>query len=89
MGTEMDELIGAALWMATVSVGRAALWLLSGGRWRGETLSGNEGRIHSAAGSLWFERDGRTVFTQTGQFFAGVAVWIIAVVGVFALALAA
>jgi hypothetical protein len=84
----MNELIGAFLWMATVSVGRAALWALSGGRWRGETLSGNEGRIHGAAGSLWFDRDGRTVFTRTGQFFAGVVVWVIAVVGVFALALA-
>lgn len=69
----MDELIKTALWVFTVQTGRAAVWLLSLGRWRGEPLFGDEGRIFGAAGALSFVRDGQRVITETGLLFAGIA----------------
>lgn len=67
----MDEIIGGAAWLLLTQTGRLVLCVFSFGRWRGELLSGNEGRIFSAAGSLWFSRDGQVVLTHTGQMFLG------------------
>lgn len=73
----MDRLISTALWAFTIQVGRAAVWLLSLGRWRGEPLLGDEGRIFGAAGALSFVRDGQRVITKTGLLFAGIASLIV------------
>ncbi len=60
--------------------GRAVVYLLSLGHWRGEALIGEEGSIYGAAGALWFRREGRVVFTHTGQFFVGVVFYVVFVV---------
>lgn len=75
----MDELIGTALGIITIQIGRLAVWSLSLGRWRGEPLFGDEGRIFGAAGALSFVRDGRRVITETGLLFAGIAFVIVLV----------
>jgi hypothetical protein len=67
------EIVGVALGYLTIQVGRLAIWMVSLGRWRGEQLLGDEGRIHGAAGALSFVRDGRRVITETGLLFAGIA----------------
>jgi len=67
------EIVGVALGYLTIQVGRLAIWMVSLGRWRGEQLLGDEGRIHGAAGALSFVRDGRRVITETGLLFAGTA----------------
>jgi hypothetical protein len=44
-----------------VSVGRVAVFLFSLGRWRGERVGGNEGRVFAAADALSFVQQGRRV----------------------------
>ena len=60
-----------------IQIGRLAVWLFSLGRWRGEPLFGDEGRIFGAAGALSFVRDGQRVITETGLLFAGIASLIV------------
>lgn len=84
----MDTAIGAALEVLLTVTGRFAVWLLSFGRWRGEPLGSEEGRIHGAAGGLSFVRDGRRVITHTGQLFAGIAFYA-AILGLVVLCAAA
>lgn len=67
------ELIGAVLGVITIQIGRLAVWIFSLGKWRGEPLFGDEGRIFGAAGALSFVRDGQRVITETGLLFAGIA----------------
>lgn len=73
----MDEIIGGVLGSAAIQTGRAIVWLVSFGKWRGEPLLGNEGRTYGAAGALSFTRDGRRVITETGLLFIGVAFYVI------------
>jgi len=54
-----------------IQIGRALVWLVSGGRWRGEPLSRDEGRIHGAAGAFSFLRDGNRVITESGLSLIG------------------
>jgi hypothetical protein len=75
----MDSLIGAALEVFLTVTGRFAVWLFSFGRWRGEPLGSEEGRIHGAAGALSYVLEGRRVITHTGQLFAGVAFYVVLV----------
>ena len=82
----MDEIIGGAVWLLLTQTGRLVVCVLSFGRWRGEPLSGNEGRIFSAAGSLWFLRDGQVVLTHTGQMFLGLAFYVVAILSAIAYA---
>lgn len=77
--TGMDEIVGSALGVLVTLTGRAFVYLLSFGRWRGESLDGEESRVFAAAGSLWFRREGRVVVTDTGQLFAGIAFYILLV----------
>ncbi len=84
----MDEIIGGVFMMVTVITGRVIVRLVSLGRWRGEPLFGNEGRIYGAAGALSFVRDGQRVITETGLMFVGLAFYVAAMVlaiSVFAL----
>lgn len=67
----MDSLIFAALETLLQQLGRATLWLVTLGRWRGEPTLGNEGRIYGAAGALSFVREGRRVVTHTGLLLVG------------------
>ena len=76
----MDELISTVLGIIIMQIGRLAVWLFSMGRWRGEPLFGDEGRIFGAAGALSFVRDGRRVITETGLLFAGIAFLVFAIV---------
>lgn len=69
----MDNIVFAALEVVLMLIGRLAVRLLSLGQWRSESLSGQEGRIHAAAGSLSFVRKDQRVITPTGQLFAGIA----------------
>ncbi|WP_168105305.1 hypothetical protein [Ramlibacter lithotrophicus] len=68
----MDTLVGTAIEVLLAITGRFAVWLFSLGRWRAESLDGEEGRIYGAAGALSFIREGRRVITATGQLFAGI-----------------
>lgn len=81
-----DELIGNALEIITMHIGRLAVWLFSLGRWRADPLFEDERRTFGAAGALSFVRDGRRVITKTGLLFAGIAflVFTIAVAMVIA-----
>lgn len=76
----MDEIIGGVFMMVTVITGRMIVRLVSLGRWRGEPLFGNEGRIYGAAGALSFVRDGQRVITETGLMFVGLAFYVAAIV---------
>jgi len=69
----MEQLIGAAIGALIGQMGRLAIWLVSFGRWRGERVLDNEGRIFGAAGALSFVREGRRIITATGLLFAGAA----------------
>lgn len=82
----MDEIIAGVMGFIVRQTGRVFIWLLSFGRWRGEQLFGDEGAIHSAAGSLSFVRDGRRVITDTGLLFFGIAFYVVAFVVVIAYA---
>lgn len=71
------ELVGAVLQILLIQFGRLPIWIFSLGRWRGEPLFGDEGRIFGAAGALSFVRDGQRVITETGLLFAGIAFLIL------------
>ena len=75
----MDEIIGAVLGVIAIQTGRVVVWLVSFGKWRGEPLFGDEGRIYGAAGALSFVRDGKRVITDTGLLFVGVALYVVLV----------
>ena len=60
-----------------VLTGRAVVWLISFGRWRGEEMTTNEALIYSAAGSLSLIRDGRRVITDTDLMFFGIAFYVL------------
>ena len=62
----MDSLIGELLGILIAATGRLVVWLVSFGRWRGESLFRDEGAIYSAAGALSFVHNGRRVITHTG-----------------------
>lgn len=72
----MDEIIGAALGVVGIQTGRLVVWLVSFGKWRGEPLFGDEGRIYGAAGALSFVRNGKRVISETGLLFVGVAFYV-------------
>jgi len=72
----MDEIISAALGVIGIQTGRLVVWLVSFGKWRGELLFGDEGRIYGAAGALSFVRDGKRVISETGLLFVGVAFYV-------------
>ena len=76
----MEDLIAFALWLVVelllVQTGRGVIWCVSFGRWRGEKLKAEEGRIYSAAGSLSFKRDGQRVVTANGMFLVGIVFYI-------------
>jgi hypothetical protein len=76
----MDQVIFAALEVILVVTGRSAVWLVSFGRWRGESLTGDESKIFGAAGALWFVHEGRHVVTHIGQLFAGIAFYVLLVI---------
>jgi len=73
----MDQVISAALEVILVVTGRLAVWLFSFGRWRGESLASEEGKIYGAAGALSFVYEGQRVVTHTGQLFAGIAFYLL------------
>jgi len=82
----MDALILAALEALLQQLGRATLWVVSLGRWRGEPALGNEGRIHGAAGALSFVHEGRRVITHTGQLLAGAVSAVVLLAAALAIA---
>ncbi len=73
----MDEIIGGVLGVIAIQTGRAVVWFVSFGKWRGEPLLGDEGRIYGAAGALSFIKDGRRVITDTGLLFFGIAFYVL------------
>jgi hypothetical protein len=72
----MDEITGGVLGVIAIQTGRALVWLVSGGRWRGEPLFGDEGRIYGAAGALSLLRDGKRVITESGLSLIGGAFYL-------------
>lgn len=76
----MEEGLAVLLWLSVelllIYTGRGVIAALSLGCWRGEQIQRKEGRIHSAAGSLSFVRDGQRVVTAGGLFFAGLVFYI-------------
>jgi hypothetical protein len=81
----MDEIIGGVLAVIAVQTGRVLVWLVSFGKWRGEPLFGEEGRIYGAAGALSFVRDGKRVVTDTGLMFVGVVFYVVLIAAIIAL----
>jgi hypothetical protein len=67
----MDSLLSGLFDEVTKFFGRVVLWVVSLGRWRGERSREDEAAIHSAAGSIWFKREGQVVFTDSGLLFIG------------------
>jgi hypothetical protein len=59
-----------------IRTGGAAVWSVSLGRWRGENISEEEGRIYGPAGTLSFLWEGRRVVTANGMLFAGILVYV-------------
>lgn len=86
----MAELIASMVWLAVelllVFTGKAVICSVSVGRWRSESVIGDEGRIFGAAGALSFVRDGQRVVTPTGLLFAGLAFYILLALGALAYA---
>ncbi len=82
----MDAVIGEILGVILVQSGRLVVWLITLGRWRGEPLFGNEGRIYGAAGALSFVRDGQRVITETGLLFIGIASYVVLIFAALAIA---
>lgn len=67
-----------------VLTGKGLVRLLSFGRWRGETLTGNEAQLHAAAGALSFVREGRRVVTVAGLTLVGMAFYgLLLAAGIF------
>ena len=76
----MDELLAGVLGIFVRQTGRLVVWLITFGRWRGEPLLDDEGRIYGAAGALLFVRDGQRVITDTGLLFVGIAFYVVLLV---------
>lgn len=76
----VEDFLAFAAWIVfevvLIQTGRAAVWSASFGRWRGENLAENEGRIYGPAGALSFFREGRRVVTANGMLFAGVLFYV-------------
>lgn len=72
----MLEFLAVLAWgameLVLVLAGKLFVQMISLGRWRGESLSGVEGRMYGPAGALSFKRDGQRVFTWSGMQLAGV-----------------
>lgn len=77
----MLELLAVLAWgameLALVLSGKLFVQWISLGRWRGESLSGAEGRMHGPAGALSFSRDGQRVITSSGLVLAGLAFYVL------------
>lgn len=76
----MDDFLAFAAWLVVevvlIQTGRVAVWLATLGRWRGESITENEGRIHGPAGALSFVREGRRIVTANGMLFAGILFYV-------------
>ncbi|MBB6562180.1 hypothetical protein HNP48_004889 [Acidovorax soli] len=59
-----------------VYIGKAIVYALTLGHWRGER-GADEARIHGAAGALSFVRDGQRVLTDRSAAFVGGAACIV------------
>jgi hypothetical protein len=60
--------------LATVvllQTGKAVVFLVSLGRWRVESIDGEEGRVHGPAGAISFKRGGQRVITTKGGSLIG------------------
>lgn len=72
----MEDVLGWLLWLVVevtlIGTGKGVVRVASFGRWRGERMSRNEGRIYSAAGALSFKHEGQRVITVNGLLFVGV-----------------
>lgn len=73
----MDELLCGLVGFLVIWTGKVVVTVGSLGQWRGESIRTDEGRTYSAAGSLWFKRDGRRVVTMTGLLFIGTLFYIL------------
>lgn len=76
----MDELLTGVLGILVRQTGRLVVWLITFGRWRGEPLLDDEGRIYGAAGALSFVQDGQRVITDTCLLFIGIAFYVVLLV---------
>jgi hypothetical protein len=76
----VEEGLALVAWLSIefilVYTGKGLITAISLGRWRGERISKNEGRIYSAAGALSFIREGRRVITTNGLLFAGLIFYV-------------
>ena len=73
----MDELLSIFFTFFLVLTGKAIVIVASCGQWRSEPLCANEVRAYSAAGSLWFKRDGQIVVTVGGLEFIGFVFYVL------------
>ena len=85
----MDAILGEVLGVIAIQTGRIVIWLVSFGKWRGEPLFGDEGRIYGAAGALSFVRDGRRFITDTGLLAVGIAFYVALLAVIIAVAVTA
>lgn len=63
-----------------VLLGKLVVPILTFGLWRGERLTTDEYKIHSAAGALSFVVDGQRVISHIGLLFVGVVTTIATVI---------
>lgn len=86
----MDHLLGALAELVfnvlLVGTGKVIITVVSLGRWRGASIFDTEERVHGAAGSLSFVRDGQRVITTTGMGLLGFVFYLLLAVGLFLLA---
>jgi hypothetical protein len=85
----MDEIIAGVLRLIAIQTGRVLVKLISIGKWRGEQLFGDEGRIYAAAGAFSFVRDGKRVITESGLSLVGGVFYLVLLVAVIAIPAAA
>ncbi|MBB1074003.1 hypothetical protein HUU62_06195 [Rhodoferax sp. 4810] len=82
----MEEIIAGALRVIAIQTGRVLVRLISVGKWRGEPLFGDEGRIYAAAGAFSFVRDGKRVITESGLSLVGGTFYLALLFAVIAVA---
>ena len=86
MADALVSLVWLVLDFVLVCTGRAVVWAVSFGRWRGERQLEGEAKTYAGAGALWFEREGRHIFTATGLLFVGIAFYVALVFALIAYA---
>ena len=83
----MDEFLSIFFTLLLVLTGKTIVIVGSLGQWRSEPLYAKKVPAYSAAGSLWFKRDGQIVVTVSGLEIIGFLFYVLLAVVLFCLLL--